>query len=93
MVKLFLMDLYDKLFVIRRLIGLSQKEAAEQSGINQATISILERGERSNLPNAYVDFLYRNGIDINWIFNNDNDTTNAFRKKENHSSAFSKPIY
>ena len=75
------MDLSEKLYFVRKLIALNQKEAAEKAGLKQATISILERGERNNLPNAYIHFLYQNGIDLNWIFNDDSDVSNAFRKE------------
>ncbi len=75
------MDLFDKLFVIRRLLSLSQKEAAEQAGIKQPIISILERGERDDIPTAYIEFLYKSGIDLNWVFNEDTDVANVFRKK------------
>ena len=78
------MDLFEKLYVVRKLIFLNQKEAADKAGIKQATISILERGERSNLPIDYINFLCRNGIDLNWVFNNDSDISNAFRKGKNH---------
>ena len=69
---------FEKLLTARRLLALSQKEAAEQAGINQATLSILEKGERKFIPTEYLQFLYKKGIDINWIINENNRTDNIF---------------
>jgi transcriptional regulator with XRE-family HTH domain len=85
--KLIKMDLSDKLYIARKLLDLNQNEAAEKAGLNQTTISILERGERNNLPNPYIHFLYQNGIDLNWLFNNDNDIANVFLNRNKLSSS------
>ena len=78
------MDFFEKLYIARTLLSLNQKEAGDQAGINQVTIGILERGERNAIPVAYANFLYKNGIDLNWVFNNkDDDDMNVFRKDEN----------
>jgi transcriptional regulator with XRE-family HTH domain len=69
---------FEKLLTARRLLALTQKEASEQAGINQATLSILEKGERKFIPTEYLQFLYRKGIDINWIINENNRTDNIF---------------
>jgi len=64
-------------------LSLNHKEAGEQAGINQVTVGILERGERNAIPVSYANFLYRNGIDLNWVFNNNNDADkNIFRSEE-----------
>ena len=73
------MDLFEKLYTVRKLIALNQREAAEKAGLKQATISVIERGDRNSLPNAYLEFLYQNGVDLNWIFNDENDISFAFR--------------
>ena len=69
---------FEKLLTARRLLALSQKEASEQAGINQATLSILEKGERKFIPTEYLQFLYKKGIDINWIIDENNRTDNIF---------------
>ena len=81
------MDFFEKLYIARTLLSLNQKEAAEQAGINPVTIGVLERGERNTMPEAYATFLYKNGIDLNWIFNEDDNEGNVFRKEENKNSA------
>jgi transcriptional regulator with XRE-family HTH domain len=81
------MDFFEKLYIARTLLSLNQKEAAEQAGINPVTIGVLERGEKNTVPEAYATFLYKNGIDLNWIFNEDDNEGNVFRKEENNNSA------
>ena len=76
------MDFFEKLYIARTLLSLNQKEAGEQAGINQVTIGILERGERNAIPEAYANFLYKNGVDLNWVFNKDDNEGNVFRKKK-----------
>ena len=80
--KLIAMDVFDKLYIVRKLISLNQKDAAEKSGLKQSTISTLERGDKNSLPSNYINFLYQNGIDLNWIFSSDSDIANAFRKTQ-----------
>ena len=80
------MDCFEKLYVARTLLSLNQKEAGELSGINPVTIGVLERGEKNTVPQAYATFLYKNGIDLNWIFNEDDNEGNVFRKEENNSA-------
>jgi transcriptional regulator with XRE-family HTH domain len=78
------MDFFEKLYIARSLLSLNQKEAAEQAGISQVAIGNLERGERNAIPVAYANFLYKKGVDLNWLFNNkDKNDVNVFRKEEN----------
>jgi transcriptional regulator with XRE-family HTH domain len=74
------MNTFDRLFIARTFLSLSQKEAAEQAGINAASVSIMERGEKKFIPTEYLQLLYAKGIDINWIFSDSNDTSLVFRK-------------
>lgn len=74
------MNAFDRLFIARTFLSLSQKEAAEQAGINAASVSIMERGEKKFIPTEYLQFLYTKGVDINWIFSDSNDTSLIFRK-------------
>lgn len=73
------MRVIDKLFVVRTLLSLSQTEAAQEAGINQTSISLLERGEKKFIPTEYLQFLYNKGIDINWLFNENNNNAEIFR--------------
>jgi transcriptional regulator with XRE-family HTH domain len=84
------MDFFEKLYIARTLLSLNQKEAAEQAGINPVTIGVLERGERNAMPEAYATFLYKNGIDLNWVFNKDDNNGNVFRKEENINNSTDK---
>ncbi len=81
------MELFEKFFIARTVLALSQQEAAEQAGIKQATVSILERGGRDAVPEAYIQFLYTKGIDMNWLFNTDENTRNVFRKVKHISKS------
>lgn len=86
-----MMDYFEKLYIARSLLSLNQKEAADQSGVNPVTIGILERGERNAIPVTYANFLYKNGVDLNWIFNNkDESAVNVFRKEETIGDATNK---
>jgi transcriptional regulator with XRE-family HTH domain len=84
------MDFFEKLYIARTLLSLNQKEAAEQAGVNPVTIGILERGEKNTVPEAYATFLYKNGIDLNWIFNEDDNEGNVFRKEDNINNSANK---
>lgn len=62
------MIVFDKLKAIRISLGYSQAEASALSGIKQKDISLLESGAKKFIPNEYILFLYKNGVDINTIF-------------------------
>jgi DNA-binding XRE family transcriptional regulator len=77
------MDFFEKLYMARTMLSMNQKEAGDKAGISQVTIGILERGERNAIPVAYANFLYKNGIDLNWIFDNKDDSdVHIFRKED-----------
>jgi transcriptional regulator with XRE-family HTH domain len=86
------MDFFEKLYIARTLLSLNQKEAAEQAGINPVTIGVLERGEKNAMPEAYANFLYKNGIDLNWVFNKDDKDEHVFRTQENADHSTDKAI-
>jgi len=76
------MDPYCKLFIARTTLSLKQHEAATLAGINLPDVGALERGDKKCIPNEYLAFLYKKGIDINWIFSNkDIATAPVFRDK------------
>ena len=65
------MTINERLKVARKLLGFSQSGAAIGSGLVQRDISQLENGERKFIPNEYIQFLNKEGIDINSIFDYD----------------------
>ena len=87
------MDFFEKLYIARTLLSLNQKEAAEQAGINPVTIGVLERGEKNAMPEAYATFLYKNGIDLNWVFNKDDKDEHVFRTQENTGHSTDKVLH
>lgn len=68
-----MMTLADKLQMARASLNIKQRQAAEQAGIKQVTISCLERGEKKFIPTEYLQFLQRHGIDLNWLFNDEDE--------------------
>ena len=72
---------FDKLYLGRLILGFDRKDAAAHSATTQVGISLLERGERRNIPAEYLQFLYDNGIDMNWLFSEDEDLSLSCRKK------------
>lgn len=55
----------DKLRHCRLSLHLTQEEAALQSGFSQRDISRFEKGRAKTIPNAYMQFLHKAGIDLN----------------------------
>src|SRR5450432_2238198 len=72
--------IFDKLYLARLLLSLNARDIAIQAGITPVTISLLERGERKNIPAEYIKFLYEKGIDINWLFDDNENITLGYRK-------------
>jgi transcriptional regulator with XRE-family HTH domain len=52
----------------RKLLNISQIEAASSSGISQRDISQLENGKKEFIPTPYIQYLNNCGIDLNTIF-------------------------
>ena len=42
------------------------------------------------MPEAYADFLFKNGVDLNWVFNKDDNEGNVFRKEDNINNSADK---
>jgi phage repressor protein C with HTH and peptisase S24 domain len=61
----------EKIKLARKLIGVSQSEASIKSGVEQKDISLLESGKKKFVPDEYIQFLYKCGIDLNTLFNPD----------------------
>jgi len=79
------MNPFDKLSIARITLHLKQKEAAEQSGLKESVIKTLESGGKKFIPNEYLAFLYEKGIDLNWIFDEeDKRHFPVFRENDTH---------
>lgn len=63
--------IWSKLKEIRDLKGYSQGEMSELSGIIQKDISLLEAGKKKFIPQEYIQFLYKLGVDINSLYDDD----------------------
>ncbi|WP_437918406.1 S24 family peptidase [Sphingobacterium sp. LRF_L2] len=72
---------WDKLKIVRELLGYSQAEISEKTGIKQKDISLLEGGKRKFIPNEYILFLYNQHIDINSIY--DDSLPISYRNSDN----------
>ncbi|MGB7527674.1 hypothetical protein [Sphingobacterium cellulitidis] len=76
---------WTKLKEVRELLGYSQGDIADKTGLKQKDISLLEAGKKKFIPLEYILFLYNQNIDINSIYaeslpitvRNDNNTPNA----------------
>ncbi|MFA0963580.1 XRE family transcriptional regulator [Roseivirga sp. BDSF3-8] len=70
-------EIFNKLRAIRKIIGLKQVQMAEQTGITQRDVSLLENGKKTFIPIKYIRFLNEKGIDLNWLFD-DNEEGDGF---------------
>lgn len=60
--------LQEKLKGARMAFGLTQADMAASTGLQQKDISALESGKRKFLPNDYILFLYKCGVNLNSLF-------------------------
>lgn len=60
--------LWAKIKVAREMTGLSQVNAAGESGWNQTSISLMEAGQATFIPNDYIRMLATRGINLNALF-------------------------
>ncbi|MCK9422980.1 MAG: helix-turn-helix transcriptional regulator [Bacteroidales bacterium] len=58
----------NKIKELRLLLNLSQTELANDTGLSQRDISLLENGKRAFLPNSFIHWLNKSGIDLNSFF-------------------------
>ncbi|MFN7703452.1 MAG: helix-turn-helix domain-containing protein [Chryseotalea sp.] len=56
-----------RLKMAREYLNLSQTEAAIKAKVFQKDISTLENRKREVIPPNYLEFLYNNGINLNWL--------------------------
>ncbi|MDB5269716.1 MAG: transcriptional regulator [Hymenobacter sp.] len=57
-----------KLRQCRLDLHLTQEDAALQSGFSQRDISRFEKGRAKTIPNDYIQFLHKQGVDLNSLF-------------------------
>jgi transcriptional regulator with XRE-family HTH domain len=65
------MEIKHNLRKARVLLGFSQSQVAELSGVSQTDISRIETGTRKFIPVEYFAFLASHGIDMNLIFSDE----------------------
>src|SRR5690606_3092047 len=59
---------FDRCRKARITLNLTQSEVANATGMSQKEISRIESGKRAEIPYRYIQFLYEQGIDLNWLF-------------------------
>lgn len=62
-----------KLREIRTRLNLKQDQMALKAGLSQRDISLLENGKKEFIPTRYMRFLNRAGINLNWIFSDEEE--------------------
>lgn len=85
-----------KFKLAREYVRVPQHRAASASGTTQTIISTLERLEKKQISISYLKFLFKNGIDLNLLFDeevsaedyefilkNNDQTTHTYMKKIN----------
>jgi len=72
------MLIFNKLKLAREQLKLTQSDAARLSGITQRDVSLLESGKKEFIPTNYIQFLYKMGISLSYIYGDDD---NIFRSE------------
>lgn len=72
---------FSHLRVAREQLGLTQKEAANASGISQRDISQLESGLKKFFPLEYILFLNINNVNLNILFSNNLNIQNLIQNR------------
>ena len=65
------MQARDVLKLARTQLGHKQKDAARLIGTTQKEISLIEKGQRTNIPIKYIEYLSESGLDLNKLFRSD----------------------
>ena len=78
------MSIADKIKEGREKLGLSQRQFADLIGVTQNSVSLIEGGQKKFVPNAYIEFLYQKGYDINTLFD-DNLPLSKLKMESNTS--------
>jgi len=74
--------LSERFKIARRLLGHTQQEAAEISGLTQRDVSQLETGRKEFIPTQYIQYLNNMGININSIYNKNVQVSKKKQPKE-----------
>ncbi len=85
-------DFFNRLKSCRKTLGLSQAQTASKSHFEQKDISRFENGKVKFIPTPYILFLYREGINLNWLYTGESspwlkDLADAGRDTRDHQSA------
>ena len=68
-------QLPQKLKLCRLELQLTQEEAALESGFAQRDISRFEKGRAKTIPNEYMQWLHKKGVDLNLLFDDSVDAS------------------
>ena len=89
------MQARDVLKLARTQLGHKQKDAARLIGTTQKEISLIEKGQRTNIPIKYIEYLSESGLDLNKLFRSDDyvGNINQLEISEDRKIAFFKELY
>ena len=62
------MEIHEKIKHARLLLKQTQTEFANNIGVTQKDVSKIEKGDKKFIPNVYIDYLIKEGFDINTLF-------------------------
>lgn len=62
------MNAFEKIKLAREKLGYNQSEFADFIGVTQKDVSMIESGNKKFIPIKYIEFLMKNGFDINSLF-------------------------
>lgn len=80
----------NKLRLAREFIGLSQQDVANQIGLTQCIISLLESKGRKQISIAYLTFLVEKGVNLNLLFDCNVLPSEFFLKLKSYTGQLSK---
>ncbi len=62
------LNIHIRLRTARKKLNLNQTQIAEDLNIQQKSVSDIENGKTTNIPNSYIYYFYSKGISLEWIF-------------------------
>ncbi|OQY03157.1 MAG: hypothetical protein B6I20_05680 [Bacteroidetes bacterium 4572_117] len=77
------LKLHTRLKEARKFLELNQLAVATDLNIQQKTVSEIENGKLLNIPNTYINYFYRKGISLKWIY----DASGTMLENEIQSNA------
>ncbi len=85
--------IHKRLKEARKSLNLNQTDIAKDLDIQQKTISDIENGKMSNIPNSYIYYFYNKGISLEWIYDNKGKMFMSDQEEQNlDKSLFSKSV-